>query len=385
MQGHLRKRSKDSWTVVVELGRDAVSGQRRQLWRTVKGTKRDAEALLVQLLSQRDSGVDVLPGKLTLGDYLERWLADYVEPNLAPKTVRSYTDIVRRHLTPALGSIPLSKLRPQHLQTYYARALRQGRLDGKGALSPNSVLHHHRALRAALRQAVKLQVIVQNPCDAVQPPRLERVEMKALSPQEARQLLTAADNTSYGPLIRTALMTGLRQGELLGLRWSDLDLDAGVLRVQQTVQWLPRQGFVFRPPKTAKGRRSLPLSPETVQTLRQARLGQVQERLQLGPSYQDFDLVFATVTGAPIDPSNLRKAWLSIVETADIEYLSFHGLRHSHASLLMQQGVNPKVVSERLGHSGIGITLETYSHILPGIQEEAVARLDDLLKGAGSV
>ena len=122
-----------------------------------------------------------------------------------------------------------------------------------------------------------------------------------------------------------------------------------------------------------------------MQTLRQARLGQVQERLQLGPSYQDFDLVFATATGAPIDPSNLRKAWLSIVETADIEYLSFHGLRHSHASLLMQQGVNPKVVSERLGHSGIGITLETYSHILPGIQEEAVARLDDLLKGAGSV
>ena len=383
MQGHIRRRG-NSWAVVIEMPRDPLTGRRRQQWRSVRGPKREAQALLVQLLSERDSGVDQPLGKLTLGDYLERWLRDYVEPNLAPKTARSYADIVRRHIAPSLGGVLLAKLRPAHLQAHYARALRQGRLDGKGALSPQSVLHQHHALRAALRQAVKLQLLVRNPCDGVQPPRVARTEMRALNPKEATRLMRAADDTPFGPLIRTALLTGLRQGELLGLRWSDLDLDAGVLRVNQTVQWLPREGFIFRPPKTTKGRRSLPISDETVQTLRLSRRRQVEDRLRIGRSYEGFDLVFATAVGGPIDPSNLRRAWLVILDAAGLDRVPFHSLRHSHASLLMQQGVNAKIVSERLGHSGIAITLQTYSHILPGLQEEAVARLDDLLRGAGT-
>src|SRR5207249_2313309 len=165
------KRSKGSHTVVVDLGRDPVTGKRRQLWRSVKGTKRAAETLLVQLLSQRDQGIDQPPGKITLADYLERWLADYGTTNLSPKSYRNYTDVARRHLIPALGSVLLSKVRPQHIQSYYSKALQSGRLDGRGGLSPASVLRHHQIIHAALRQAVRWQLLDRNPADDVEEPQ----------------------------------------------------------------------------------------------------------------------------------------------------------------------------------------------------------------------
>lgn len=384
MQGHIRKRGKDSWTVVVDLGNDPVTGKRRQLWRSVKGAKREAQALLVKLLHQRDSGTDQPLGKLTVGEYLERWLRDYAEANTAPKTYRCYEDVIRRHLTPTLGSIPLSKLRPQHIQAYYSRALQKGRLDGRGGLSARSVLRHHQVLHTAFRHAAKWQLLASSPADAVQRPKAERHELPAIGPEEVRRFLSAADATPYGTLVHLAVMTGLRQGELLGLRWQDVKLDASVLHVQQTCQWLPGQGFVFRQPKTSRSRRAVDLSPDTVKRLRQHRHRQLEERLLLGPAHQDHGLVFATPLGTPIDPSNLRRAWSRIVRAAGLEPLRFHDLRHAHATLMLQQGTHPKVVSERLGHSGVGITLDIYSHVLPGIQAQAAAQLDELVNGVTS-
>jgi integrase len=179
-------------------------------------------------------------------------------------------------------------------------------------------------------------------------------------------------------------MTGLRQGELLGLRWQDVNLDAGARHVQQTCQWLPGQGFIFRQPKTSRSCRAVALSPDTVQRVRQHRHRQLEERLLVGPAYQDHGLVFATPLGTPIDPSNLRRAWARIVKAAGLDHLRFHDLRHAHATLMLQQGTHPKVVSERLGHSGIGITLDIYSHVLPGIQAQAAAQLDGLVNGVTS-
>jgi integrase len=381
MQGHIRKRGKNSWAVVVELGRDPTTGKRRQTWRSVKGSKREAEALLVQLLHQRDTGIDEPPGKISAGEYLQKWLRDYARANTAPKTYRCYEDVVRRHLIPGLGSIPLTKLRPQHIQAYYSQALQGGRLDGQGSLSARTILRQHQVLHVALRHAVRWQLLASNPADAVEPPRPERHEIKALRVDEIRRLLEAADATPHGAVVHLAVATGMRQGELLGLRWRDVDLEAGALHVQQTCQWLPHQGFVFRQPKTQRSRRSVALSPETVRRLRQHRQRQLEERLFLGPAYQDSGLVFATVLGTPIDPSNLRRAWLGIVRTAGLDHMRFHDLRHAHATLLLQQGVHPKVVSERLGHSGVGITLDTYSHVLPDLQAQAAAQLDALLTG----
>jgi integrase len=384
MQGHIRKRGKGSWTVVIDLGRDPAKGRRRQLWQSVKGTKREAQSLLVQLLHQRDTGIDALPGKITVAEYLHRWLQDYARPNTAPKTYRCYEDIIRRHLIPILGTMPLTRLRPQHIQAYYSQALQTGRLDRQGGLSARSVLRHHQVLHTALRHAVKWQLLARNPADAVEPPRPGRHELRPVGPEEVRRLLSAADAKPHSTLVHLAIMTGLRQGELLGLRWQDVDLGASVLHVQQTAQWLPRQGFIFRQPKTAKSRRAVALSPETVRRLRQHRQRQLEERLSLGPAYQDHGLVFATPLGMPIDPSNLRRAWGRIVKAAGLGHLRFHDLRHAHATLMLQQGVHPKVVSERLGHSGVGITLDIYSHVLPGLQAAAAAQLDSLVNGTTS-
>ena len=380
MQGHIRKRG-GSWTVVVNLPR-GDDGRRRQLWRSVKGTKKDAEALLVQLLHQRDTGIDLPPGKLTVGDFLTRWLNDFAVPNVTPKTLRFYTDIVERHLIPALGAIMLAKLRPRHLIAYYAKALAEGRLDGRGGLSPRSVAHHHAVMHRALTHAVQWQLLAHNPAESVDPPTARRRELVALHPDRIGVLLEAADATEIGPLVRVALLTGLRRGEQLGLRWSDLDLDNRVLRVAQTVQWFPRQGFVFGPPKTSGSRRAVSLSPETVAAFKLVRARQAEDRLRLGPAYDDADLVFATTAGGPIDPSNLRRAWLPIAKAAGLPGLRWHDLRHGHATLMLQQGTHPKVVSERLGHSGVAITLDTYTSALPGLQAEAADQLDSTVKRA---
>ena len=372
MPGSIVKRGKNSWSVILDLGRDPVTGKRRQLWRSVKGPKREAEALLVQLLHQRDTGIDVPPGKLSVTEFLQRWLATYARPNTAPKTFRRYEQLVRVHMVPTLGSLPLTKLRPLHIQEAYRRILDKG-------LSARTALQCHRVLREALKHAVKWQLLARNPADAVEAPRPERYEIPALSPEKVLTVIAAANATEYGSLVYTATMTGLRLGELLGLRWQDLDLDSGSLHVRQTCQWLPRQGFIFRQPKSHRSTRSVALSPATVERLRQHRVEQIEQRLASGMAHREDGLVFTSARGEPIHPSTLRGAWQRLAKAAGLERLRFHDLRHAHASLLLQQGVHPKIVSERLGHSGVAITLDTYSHVLPGLQAEAAAKLDDLL------
>jgi integrase len=231
MPGHIRKRGRSSWTVIVDLGNDPTTGKRRQLWRSVKGPKREAEGLLVQLLHERDTGVERPVGKLTVAKYLEQWMRDYVEPSLAPKTVATYRDVIRVHLVPALGSVDLVALRPATIQALYT-ALR-------GRLSPRSVLRYHQILHAALRQAVRWQLLIRNPADAVEPPRAPRRELRATTADQARAVMAAADATPYGSFVRLAFLTGARRGELLGLRWQDVDLEKGALHIQQTAQRIP--------------------------------------------------------------------------------------------------------------------------------------------------
>lgn len=371
MPGHIRKRGRSSWTVIVDLGTDPTTSKRRQLWRSVKGPKREAEALLVQLLHERDTGVEQPIGKITVAAYLEQWLRDYAEPSLAPKTVASYRDVVRVHFVPAFGSIDLVALRPSHIQALYTNL--------RGRLSPRSVLRYHQVLHAALRQAVRWQLLIRNPADAVEPPRPPRRELLATTPEQARAVMAAADATPYGAFVRLAFLTGARRGELLGLRWQDADLDGGTIHIQQTAQRISGQGIVFRQPKTRLSRRSIALSVDAVAALRSHRAQQAAARLLAGPAYQDRGLVFATGLGTPIEPGNLRRSWLAITQRAGVPGLRIHDMRHASASFMLRAGVHPKVVSERLGHASVNITLDTYSHILPGLQAAAAEALDVVL------
>ncbi len=379
MPGSIRKRYGGSWTVIVDLGTDPGTGKRRQLWRSVKGTKREAEALLVQLTHERNSGLGRPAGRQTVAQYLERWLDDYVAVSVAPSTASHYREIVRRRMIPALGSVELTELRPQQIQAFYSRLLRDGRANGSGGLSARSVLRFHQVLHAALHHAVRWQLLARNPADAVQPPRAARRELTTISAAQVSELLAAADETPIGPLARLAVMTGMRRGELLGLRWRDVDLDAGMAHVQQTAQRIAGEGWVFRQPKTRLSRRAIALSPATVRILRQQRARQAAERLLAGSAYQDRDLVFASALGTPVEPGTIARTWRRVLDAAGVGHVRWHDLRHAHATLMLSAGIHPKIVSERLGHASVGITLDTYSHVLPGLQAAAAAQLDGLL------
>ena len=379
MRGHLTKRGKNSWSIILDLPRDPATGKRRQQWHTVKGTKKQADAKLAELLHQIDSGGYVKSAKLTVGALLEQWLRNYVETNVRPRTIEGYRDIVRVHLMPKLGQIPFAQLSGSHLQEYYANALKCGRADGKGGLSARSVMHHHRVIRQALGHAVKWQLVQRNVALTVDPPRPGRVEMKYLDEEGLDRLLETARRTIYFPVLHLAAYTGMRRSELLGLRWGDVDLDMATLSVVQVMHRVRGAGFVFQPPKTPRSRRQVALTPDSAIALRGHREQQETLRTLLGNPLKDTDLVFCHLDGRPWRPDTVTHAFADLVKRAGLPHIRLHDLRHTHATLMMEQGTNPKVVSERLGHASVAITLDTYSHVTPGLQEAAALRFDEAL------
>ena len=384
MRGHIKQRSKGSWSIVLDLGRDPSTGKRKQQWVTVRGTKKEAEKKLSELQHQLNTGEFVKSSKLTVREFLTQWFQDYVKTNARAATAEGYKIIVERHLIPSLGGIALAQLQPSHIQGYYARALREGRCDGKGGLAARTVVHHHRVLREALSHAVKWGLVGRNVADAVDPPRAVNKEMKALDSAGVLQLLDAARGTIYFPLINLATFTGMRRSELLGLRWLDLNLSRGTVSIAQVLHCLPGGRIVFEQPKTARSKRLVRLSQETTLALRAYRDTVEADLEQVGDSISGERLLFSQINGAPLLPNMVTHAFAKIIRRACLGGFTFHSLRHTHASIMLQQGVSSKTVAERLGHSTVVITLDTYSHLTPGVKEDAVDRFEEALRQAES-
>ncbi len=296
----------------------------------------------------------------------------------SPRTVESYQSEVRRHLTPILGRILLTQLQPQQIQNFYSQALKKGRADGKGGLSARTVLYHHRILSEALSHAVRMGLLSRNVAEAVNPPRVKRKNIATMAPEDVPTFLAEAARSPYYVLFYTALYTGMRLGELLGLRWCDVDLDLASLYV---VQALYKRGGVCQmiEPKSSGSRRRIALSPSLALLLRKYKTDQQAQRVLLGGSLVDSNLVFNHVDGKPLDPGVVSHTFAKVLRKAGLPHSRFHDLRHSHATLLLKAGVHAKIVSERLGHANVGITLDTYSHVLPGLQESAAERFDEML------
>ncbi len=379
MRGHIKKRYKNSYTVVLNLGIDPTTGKRKQQWVSVKGTKKDAEKRLAELLHQLDTGTFMKPGKTTLAEYLEKWLMDYAWPNLAPRTAEVYESIIRQHLIPKLGNITLTQLKPEHLQRYYSEKLSAGRCDGKGGLNPRTVRHHHVTLHNALKRAVKWGLLSRNPADAIDLPQCQRPEIHVMDEDDIHTFLEVAKSTPYYALFHMALFTGMRRSELLALRWSDIDLLLCQAYVTRTLHHLRDGSLVYRAPKTAKGHRMIALSPSTALIFREHREKQETIRAMLGIRLEDSDLVFSQPDGRPLLPDTVSRAWVKLTRRVGLKGIRLHDARHSHASLMLKQGTHPKIVQERLGHASIQITLDTYSHVAPGLQEAAAARFDEAL------
>ncbi|MFC1866440.1 tyrosine-type recombinase/integrase, partial [Chloroflexota bacterium] len=370
MRGHITKRGKNSYSIAVSLGKDATTGKYKYQWVTVKGTKKDAEKRLSELLHQLDNGSFMKPSKTTLGEYLEKWLKDYVWPNLAPRTAEGYESIVHCHIKPALGSILLSQLKPEHLQSYYSDKNTQG-------LSNQTVRHHHTALHRALQMALEWDLLSRNPADAARPPRVHIAEIQTWDEDDMTKFFEVAKNSPYYAVFYTALFTGMRRSELLALQWSDIILLLCQVHVSRSLHVLKGGNIVFGSPKTAKGRRMIALTPSNTSVLREHQERQISERIFLGIPVKHDDFVFSHIDGSPLLPGTVSHAWIKLVHTPGVKPIRLHDARHTHASIMLKQGIHPKVVQERLGHSSIQITLDTYSHITPGIQEAAATRFDE--------
>ncbi len=365
---------------MIDLGRD-TSGRRRQKWITVRGTRRNAERELARIIHEIETGAFVEPSRMGVGEYLERWLSDHAKSRVAPKTFERYAQLIRTHIVPNLGSYRLSQLKRLHSQGFYTTALDHGRKDRRGGLSAQTVVHIHRVLRTALKRAVHWQLLARNPADAVEPPRPAKTEMQAFTEEETAKLFHVAERSTLSVPILIAVTTGVRRGELLALRWTDIDLNRAELTVRRSLQQT-RDGLTFKEPKTARGRRTVTLTSLAVEALRAHQLNQKMERLRLGPAYEEHGLVFPKANGQPWPPDSFTSAFAALIRRSDVPRIRFHDLRHSHASQLLRQGVHPKIVSERLGHSTVAITLDTYSHVLPGLQRDVALKLNGALREA---
>ena len=379
MKGHIKQRSKGSWTIWVDLGRDPETGKRKQQTLTVRGSKKDAERELRAVLTRLETGAYVQPTKLTVGEFLTQWLKDYCWLTLSPVTAQTYEYMVRKYLIPALGQIPLTQLRPEHLQHLYSEKLSNGRHDGKGGLSARTIRYMHVTLHKALQGAVKLGMIARNTADAVEAPKLKHHEMQTMNESDLHIFLEYAKDTPYYAPFYTALFTGMRRSELLALRWSDIDLLLCQLSVTRTIHRLHNGTIVFGEPKTGKSRRMVSLSPSTAIALREHREQQAQLRRSVGLTLSDDDLVFSQHDGKPLLPDSITQAWRKLARRTGLKGIRLHDARHTHASLMLKQGIHPKIVQERLGHASIQITLDTYSHVAPGLQQAAANRFDDIV------
>lgn len=396
MRGHLVQRYKGSWSIVLDLGYqpDPATGEvkRRQKWLTVRGTKRDAEARLAELVRDVHRGELVMPHKRTLGAWLDEWLAKAIKPPArTPRAYETYRSVIERHLKPKLGGIPLQQLKATDLKRYYDEAAG----NAEHPLSPATLEQHHTIVHSALQAAVLEGLVQRNVAKlVVGKPRAAEDHADVLAncweAHEAKAFLVVAKEAGPQPgaFYALAIDTGARKAELCGLKWSDVDLAAGRITFQRQLV-KPGSAPVFGPVKN-KTPRTVEIASETLALLRRHRSHQAEIRLKNGAHYRDHGLVFAKewgdltrardTLGEPLQANNLgQREYARLIKAAGVRPIKFHGLRHTCATLLLQAGVAPNVVQKRLGHKKIEITLNVYAHALPAMQQDAAARLAAML------
>ena len=351
--------------------RITLEGGRRKAF--YGATRTEAAAKLTAALRDRDKGLPIVAEKQTVENYLVNWLVS-VKPAIRPRTWQRYGELLTLHVVPTLGKTTLARLTAQQVQALYGYKLGE-------ELSGTTVHHLHAVLHRALAQAERLGLVARNVCDLVEAPRMAEREMQVLAREQVRHLLDMANDDRLAALYVLAVSTGMRQGELLALRWRDVDFATGSIQVRATLQRTREYGLTLAPPKTKQSRRRIKLGTVALEALRTHRTRQVEERLKSGPAWDStLDLVFANEIGRPIEPQNLvRRAFYPLLQRAALPRIRFHDLRHTAATLLLSSGINPKIVSEMLGHASITITLGIYSHVLPEMQAQAAAAMDAAL------
>jgi integrase len=371
-EGSIYQRASDGlWVAVLNLGWKDGKRDRRYFYAPTRAAVAEK---LTEALGRRQRGLPADVRRQTVAQFLAAWLEEDVKPTREPKTYESYESTVRLHIVPDLGRHQLAKLEPQHVRAL----LRQKEAAG---LSPRSVQYIRVVLRVALNQAARWDLVARNVAALVEPPKAEREEVRPWTREEAQRFLEHARGDRLGPLFSVALALGLRKAEALGLRWQDVELDGGVLHVRYQLQRLKGRGLVLKRPKTARSRRTIALPAPTVAALRAHRERQAGERLLAGARWRESGFVFATTIGTPLSPSYVNVRFNRLVATAGVPTQRFHDQRHWCATLLLAQGVPPRVVMDLLGHSHISTLMNTYGHVIEESRRQTADLMGRLLAG----
>lgn len=376
MRGHIAKKGKRYYPVT-DVGRDPATGRRKQKWHEGYGTKREAEARLADIVRDLRQGNYVAPSRRTLADFVSRdWLPS-LESKLRPGTIALHELNCRAYLLPRLGGTSLQEVSPRDLQTLYADLLKDGRRDGKG-LSASAVKNVHKTARRIFQDAQRMGLRQGSPVESVEPPTVRTPETETWTASELKRFLEAAAPDRLYAAWLLAATTGMRRGEILGLRWVDVALDRVSIR---STLVLVKNVPMWSEPKTPRSRRSIPLAAETSTALRAHRKAQAEERLLMGAAFSDSDLVFCQADGSFIHPSTFTATFQRLARDAGVPKRKIHAVRHTFATLALEAGVHPKVVSEILGHSSVAITLDLYTHAVQSLQENATSKVAALVFG----
>ncbi|MCZ7535227.1 MAG: site-specific integrase [Acidimicrobiia bacterium] len=366
MRGYVGKRGK-TWGYAVDVGRDPATGRRRQRTKGGFKTRREADAALAEVIRSVGTGTYVARDPQTLAEWIERWLPT-MAPKIRPSTLSDYRKSLA-HVTRQIGHVRLQALRPLDLEELYATLLKEGHRFG-GGLAPKTVRNVHIALRRSLADAERFGLVHRNVAALVKAPAPTRPDLTTWSAPEVSQFLASVEAHRLGPAFRLLAATGMRRGEVLGLKWDSVDLDAGRLSVRRSLIAVDDE-LVWSDPKTSRSRRNLSLDSETVAVLRAHRRRRLEERLAAGELWEEHDLVFSTETGEALHPDRFSRAFERAVQSSGLPRIRMHDLRHTWATLALQAGIHPKVVSERLGHASTSITLDIYSHVQPELDAQA--------------
>lgn len=366
-EGSIYQRSDGRWAASITL-----EGRQRK---TFYGkTRKEVQEKLQIALHEQKQGTLATGPEQTLKQYLEHWLEEVHKPTIRVSTYVNYRRFLDNHILSELGHIHVNKLTPQKVQAFYAKKLKEG-------LAPGSVRNIHMVLHKALENAVRWRLVGRNVCDDVSPPGQVKHEIQPLSKEQAQKLLLAAQGHKLEGLITLALATGMRRGELLGLRWQDINFEDRSLQIRRTMARLGKEGVIASQPKTRKSQRKLVLPQYVVEVLKQHHIRQLEMRIRVGTAWEENGLVFPNGFGRFLDQGQLHVMFQHFLKDAGLPPMRFHDLRHSAATFLLSMGIHPKVVQEILGHSNISMTMDTYSHVLPSLQVDAMDKMNDLFGG----
>ncbi|KIL80154.1 tyrosine-type recombinase/integrase [Bacillus badius] len=368
------KKDGSSWYYATELGTDPVTGTRKRKKKRGFKTKKEAEKALALVEAEVLKGTYFEQSNILFKDHLTDWFKTK-KNSINIQTAQTYQSYLKNRVIPQLGCIKLAHLTPKLLQDYVNNLIEEG-------LSSSTIKKAYNVIKASLDFAVDMELLSSNPAKKIQLPKERKAKITVWELNDVRTFLEVAAHHRWYIAFHLAITTGMRRGEILGLRWKDIDLEKGVLYVRQTLSKDEKQFLTGA--KTISGVRSIKLSKETVVILKKHKATISKAKLKCGPAYEDYDLVICTAGGTPVNPENLKRSYMQLIQQAGVPKIRFHDLRHTHATMLLSQGVHAKVISERLGHSNIKTTLDIYSHVLPNMQQEAANQIDELLSKANS-